>query len=126
MEVQVHELDVGRRNAERFALDIPAELVFSQRAFRVSVRNISNSGACVYLLTGAIQEVSAELRCSEFSARANVVWSRVPHLGLRFETFFPGETLARLRALSCTSPWKNAPEHMRLAAERVLQDIRAI
>ena len=120
------EADIGRRTAERFWLDFPAELIFADCAVNVSLRDLSCLGARISTSTALRRGMRTALKWGGYQVGATVVWTATRQAGLSFHGRIPDQTLVRMRLLATPHPWKDANEAIRLAAEKIMQDVHAI
>ena len=115
---------VVRRSMARLRLDMPAHLQFTHGAHRVSLRNLSRTGACVVSLQPFIARGFALLTWDRFEAFGTVVWATEERCGLRFDVALALDVLAATRRIADAQDFLKPVEEARRAAEQFVKGFR--
>jgi len=116
------EADVGRRGAPRVVVNLPADLEVDGDAWRVSLIDVSQTGAAVGCAVPVELGTAIRLYSGALEMRGIVVWSSTKRVGLQFETLLSAENVRRLRDAGAHS-W-SAERSIVYAAEAYLRDFR--
>lgn len=119
------EAQIGRRNAERFSLGLPAELLFAEGAAKAVVLDISRTGARIFSPVAALAGTSVILKWSGHEAEATMVWAELSHAGLSFAQPIPHHVLQAMRLGNARKPLERIGEHITFQPERVTAALRA-
>lgn len=117
--------EIGRRNAERFSLDFPAQMIFADRAAKAVLLDISRTGARIFSADSFRAGMSAKLQWCGHEAEATIVWAALSHAGLSFAPPIPDHVLAAMRLPNARKPWERTGEHIPFQPERVTAARRA-
>lgn len=108
----MREEDVGRRGAPRSKVDMPAELSVDERTWRVSLRDISQTGAALCHAPPIPVGTRVRIRAGSLEGNGTVAWASHERLGVRFDARVPIHVMREVEGALPCPPYFQTPQQV--------------